>query len=67
MARVSWKQPHHDGSATYVSDLAPNLGDEVTVRLRVPRASKVTQGLLRVCIDGEQELIATVVDREDEH
>jgi len=66
MARVSWQQPHHDGSATYVSDLAPNLGDEVTVRLRVPRASKVTQGLLRVYIDGEQELIATVVDREDE-
>lgn len=28
--------PHHDGSPLYVSDPAPDLGDEVTVRLRVP-------------------------------
>ncbi|MCK3768545.1 glycoside hydrolase family 13 protein [Microbacterium aerolatum] len=28
--------PHHDGSPLYVSDSAPELGDVVTVRLRVP-------------------------------
>ncbi|MFE7846339.1 glycoside hydrolase family 13 protein [Microbacterium sp. NPDC057407] len=28
--------PHHDGSALYVSDQAPALGDLVLVRLRVP-------------------------------
>ncbi|MDR7190713.1 MULTISPECIES: glycoside hydrolase family 13 protein [Microbacterium] len=28
--------PHHDGSPLHVSDLAPQLGDVVTVRLRVP-------------------------------
>lgn len=28
--------PHHDGSALYVSDQAPALGDVVRVRLRVP-------------------------------
>lgn len=28
--------PHHDGSSLYVSNLAPSLGDVVTVRLRVP-------------------------------
>lgn len=28
--------PHHDGSPLYVSDLAPQLGDVVAVRLRVP-------------------------------
>ncbi len=28
--------PHHDGSPLYVSDLAPALGDVVTVRLRIP-------------------------------
>lgn len=28
--------PHHDGSPLYVSDQAPELGDVVTVRLRVP-------------------------------
>lgn len=30
--------PHHDGSPLYVSHPDPALGDEVTVRLRVPRA-----------------------------
>jgi alpha-glucosidase len=62
-----WSAPHHDGSATYVSDLAPNLGDTVAVFLRVPRASGVRQALLRVYVDGEQTLTETVVDREDEH
>lgn len=28
--------PHHDGSALYISDAAPALGDVVRVRLRVP-------------------------------
>lgn len=28
--------PHHDGSELYVSESAPELGDVVTVRLRVP-------------------------------
>lgn len=32
----SFLLPHHDGSPLYVSDLAPTLGDTVTVRLRVP-------------------------------
>jgi len=66
LARTLWSSPHHDGSATYVSDLAPDVGDTVTVFLRVPRTSGVTQALLRVYVDGEQDLIATTVDREDE-
>ncbi|MGM1018017.1 MAG: glycoside hydrolase family 13 protein [Actinomycetota bacterium] len=35
--------PHHDGSPLYVSDDAPELGDTVTVRVRVPS----THGRLR--------------------
>lgn len=62
-----WDQPHHDGSSTYVGDLAPALGDTVAVLLRVPRASGVTRALLRVYVDGEQALSATTVHREDEH
>src|SRR5215204_3001729 len=62
-----WSAPHRDGSAAYVSDLAPNVGDTVAVFLRVPRASGVRQALLRVYVDGEQTLTETVVDREDEH
>ena len=64
---AGWAVPHHDGSATYVGDLAPELGDTVPVYLRVPRASGVREALLRVYVDGEQELRPTVVDREDEH
>ena len=60
-----WSTPHHDGSATYVSNLAPDLGDTVAVFLRVPRASGVRQALLRVYVDGEQALRETVVDREN--
>ena len=59
-----WAVPHHDGSATYVSDLAPDLGDTVAVFVRVPKASGVTQALLRTYVDGEQELSETTVDRE---
>lgn len=59
--------PHHDGSATYVSNLTPDLGDTVAVFLRVPKASGVTQAMLRTFVDGEQELTATTVDRETEH
>ncbi|MGV1003913.1 MAG: hypothetical protein ACOYEV_03900 [Candidatus Nanopelagicales bacterium] len=61
-----WADPHHDGSATYVSDLAPDLGDTVTVFLRVPKASPVQGALLRVWIDGEQSLIEVQFDRQDE-
>lgn len=60
-----WDHPHHDGSAMYVSNPTPKLGDAVTVFLRVPRASGVTKALLRVCIDGEQALLETSIDRQN--
>jgi alpha-glucosidase len=62
-----WNVPHHDGSAMYVSDLSPALGDQVTVFLRIPRESGVTRALLRVCVDGEQALLETTTERENEH
>ncbi len=61
-----FNQPHHDGSETYVSDLTPDIGDTVSVLLQVPKASGVTQALLRVYIYGEQSLTETTVDRETE-
>ncbi|MFI7446568.1 glycoside hydrolase family 13 protein [Nonomuraea sp. NPDC049714] len=45
--------PHHDGSALYVSSQTPRLGDTVTVRVRAPRAAGVTGVLVRVVQDGE--------------
>ena len=59
--------PHHDGSETYVSDPSPDMGDVVSVFLRVPKRSGVTQALLRTFVDGEQALTETTVDRESEH
>ena len=60
-----WSGPHHDGSATYVSDLYPSLGDQVDVYLRIPRGSDVTDVLLRTYVDGEQSLDRVELDRED--
>lgn len=59
--------PHHDGSEMYVSDLSPDMGDVVSVFLRVPKRSGVTQAMLRTFVDGEQALTETTVDRESEH
>lgn len=62
-----WALPHHDGSATYVSDPAPDPGDVVTLFLRVPRGGDIARGHLCTIIDGERQLIPATVDREDDH
>ena len=61
-----WSQPHHDGSETYVPDQTPKLDGKVTVFLRVPCASDVTDAWVRVLCDGEPELVHAAVDRQDE-
>ena len=60
-----WRQPHHDGSATYVPDATPALGGTVRVLLRVPRASDVTAAWVRVLKDGEPALVRAEPDHED--
>ncbi|MDQ7823298.1 MAG: alpha-amylase family glycosyl hydrolase [Candidatus Eremiobacteraeota bacterium] len=47
---------HHDGSPLFVSSLAPSIGDEVTVRLRMPCAFVPEKVALRTSPDGEQEI-----------
>lgn len=61
-----WSEPHHDGSALYVSDPAPNLGDTVPVFLRVPREAGVGEVHLSHVADGERLLVEASVDRADE-
>ncbi len=63
--RWLWHHPHHDGSALYVSDLFPALGDRVDVYLRIPRATPAPAILLRTYVDGEQSLDPVQLDRED--
>lgn len=63
MAELVWSQPHHDGSALYVPNPHPKLGGRVTVLLRVPCPSNVTNVWVRVLSDGEPELVRATVDR----
>jgi alpha-glucosidase len=56
-------QPHHDGSALYVSNACPAPGETVQVRVRVPHEAGVTAVYLRTAPDGEQQFSDAVVDR----
>ncbi|MCP4419231.1 MAG: maltodextrin glucosidase [Chloroflexi bacterium] len=51
----AWLQTvHHDGSASYVSDLYPRLDDTVRIRLRVGADVPLQRPFLRTFPDGEQ-------------
>ncbi|MCB0257925.1 MAG: glycoside hydrolase family 13 protein, partial [Anaerolineae bacterium] len=65
MTDTVWSLPHHDGSELYVPDPTPKLGGKVTVFLRVPRTSDVSNAWVRVLCDGEPELTQAVIDRQD--
>jgi alpha-glucosidase len=45
---------HHDGSAQYVSEAYPALGDTLSVRLRTAPDASIKQAFLRTAPDGEQ-------------
>lgn len=57
---------HHDGSSLYVSDLAPQIGASVTVRVRVPRVCEVCAVHVRQVRDGEPCFIAAQVAEQDD-
>ncbi|MFD2839188.1 glycoside hydrolase family 13 protein [Populibacterium corticicola] len=48
--------PHHDGSENYVSQITPQLGETVSVRVRVPLSFAETSVHVRVVRDGEPRL-----------
>ena len=45
--------PHHDGSEIYVSNSAPRVGEEVELKIRVPKSIAVDEIYLRFFSDGE--------------
>jgi len=45
--------PHHDGSELYVSNRAPQLGEKVTLKVRIPKKDKVEKIYVRILQDGE--------------
>ncbi|MET7462876.1 glycoside hydrolase family 13 protein [Nonomuraea sp. NPDC005501] len=55
-------EPHHDGSALYVSDLTPSPGSPVTVWVRAPRSAAVTGVHVRTVYDGEPRYTEAAVD-----
>ncbi len=59
--------PHHDGSPLYVSTDRPALGQTIEVRLRLPRAYRANQVVVRAVRDGEPFLTAAHVADENEH
>lgn len=46
-------EPHHDGSQLYVSNSAPNIGDSIEIKVRVPAKDKCTRIFIRFFHDGE--------------
>ena len=59
-------QPHHDGSERYVSETPAELGDDVTVLLRVPRASVADAVTVRYVRDGEPQVALAEIDSESD-
>jgi len=49
-------QPHHDGSELYVSNIAPEIGDKVTFKVRVPNDYIFEKAMLRLYYDGEPRI-----------
>ena len=50
--------PHHDGSSLYVSNCAPQLGESVTFKVRVPKKDKAREIYIRLIEDGEARTFA---------
>ena len=46
-------QPHHDGSEAYVPETPAELGGDVTVLLRVPKAARADAVAVRYMRDGD--------------
>lgn len=64
MSRPLLHEPHHDGSELYLVEEPQALGDDVVVRLRVPRERRVDAVALRYTHDGEPRVAGAEVDQE---
>lgn len=60
-------QPHHDGSALYVENPHPALGDIVTLQVRVPVAYSIHGLYVRSVRDGEPRIDLASIERVFPH
>jgi len=58
---------HHDGSARYVDNQAPQPGDDVRIRVRVPRTVTPERVWVRTIHDGEPRQVLAEIESETEH
>lgn len=66
MTELHWTAGlHHDGSALYVSNPLPRLGENVTIRLRAPLDAPITAVFLRSAPDGENHLERMKITERD--
>lgn len=56
--------PHHDGSELYVSNSAPKVGEEIELRVRIPKAYSVDQIYVRLYHDGEPRAFALQAEKK---
>jgi alpha-glucosidase len=63
---VPLHDPHHDGSDLYVPEAPVELGDTVTVRLRVPSEAGVDSVAVRYVTDGDPLVARAEVDEQDD-
>ena len=52
--------PHHDGSDLYVSNSSPKIGENVTLKIRVPRDYSFEEAYIRVYEDAEPRILKLV-------
>jgi alpha-glucosidase len=57
---------HHDGSEIYLSNIAPEIGEEVTFRFRISNDLELDRAMIRVYHDGEPRLFEMAVVFKDE-
>jgi alpha-glucosidase len=58
-------QPHHDGSELYVSNIAPEIGEKVTLKVRVPNNYVFEKAMLRIYQDGEPRIFEMKVSKSN--
>lgn len=58
---------HHDGSAQYVDNLSPRPGEDVRIRVRVPRSLTPERVWVRTIHDGEPKMVVAEIERETAH
>ena len=57
--------PHHDGSELYVSNDAPTLGSEISLRVRIPNSYTFDTALVRFYLDSEATVLPLKKQKEN--